>query len=126
MDSLCPVVLAEHLGDDKLRGTAKRGGCGLLLGLVTTVAALPASAWSLLPADAPRPIGAGVSLRAQELTSMEIRDAMLSDTTNGRSQFFWNAISCHASSPGLQHHRGRNRPAGRHSPGRCGPFVGTA
>ena len=56
------------------------GGAALLLGLATT-AALPASAQNRLPLDAPRPIDAGVSLWAEELTSMEIRDAIRAGTT---------------------------------------------
>jgi len=53
----------------------------LLLGFVVTATALPASAQNRLPPDAPRPIDAGASLWAEELTSMEIRDAIRAGTT---------------------------------------------
>jgi creatinine amidohydrolase len=53
----------------------------LLLGLVVSATALPASAQNRLSPDAPRPIEAAVSLWAEELTSMEIRDAIRAGTT---------------------------------------------
>ena len=53
----------------------------LLLGLVFAAAAWPAAAQSRLPLDAPRPIDAADSLWAEELTSMEIRDALRAGTT---------------------------------------------
>lgn len=56
-------------------------GAPLLLGLAIAATALPAFAQNQLPPDAPRPIEAAVSLWAEELTSMEIRDAIRAGTT---------------------------------------------
>jgi len=44
-------------------------------------ASVVTSAQSQLPPDAPRPIDAAESLWAEELTSMEIRDALRAGTT---------------------------------------------
>lgn len=57
------------------------GGITLLLSFLVASGALPASAQNRLPPDAPRPIDAGTSLWAEELTSMEIRDAIRAGTT---------------------------------------------
>ena len=56
-------------------------GALLLLALVFAAGALTTSAQNRLPLDAPRPIEAGDSLWAEELTSMEIRDAVRAGTT---------------------------------------------
>ncbi len=53
----------------------------LILGLAIAATALPAFNQNQLPPDAPRPIEAAVSLWAEELTSMEIRDAIRAGTT---------------------------------------------
>ena len=56
-------------------------GAFLLLGVVFAVGRLTTSAQNPLPLDAPRPIEAWDSLWAEELTSMEIRDAVRAGTT---------------------------------------------
>src|SRR5262245_37548356 len=56
-------------------------GISLLLGLVVFAGALPASAQNRQLPEAPRPIEAGASLWTEELTSMEIRDAIRAGTT---------------------------------------------
>lgn len=56
-------------------------GPALLLILPLTFVAVLASAQDHQRPDAPRPIEAGVGLWAEELTSMEIRDALLGGTT---------------------------------------------
>jgi len=53
----------------------------LLLAVATTLGASTASAQNRLGPDAPRPIDAGTSLWAEELTSMEVRDAVRAGTT---------------------------------------------
>lgn len=53
----------------------------LVLGLVLVVGRPLAVGQNRLPPDAPRPIEAGDSLWAEELTSMEIRDAVRAGTT---------------------------------------------
>ena len=53
----------------------------MLLASVWTSGLQIASAQNRLPLDAPRPIEAGESLWAEELTSMEIRDAIHAGTT---------------------------------------------
>ena len=58
-----------------------RAGIVLLSGLVFSAGALLTSAQTRLPPDAPRPIDAADSLWAEELTSMEIRDALRAGTT---------------------------------------------
>ena len=57
------------------------GGVTLLSGLVLIAGALITSAQNQLPPDAPRPIDSADSLWAEELTSMEIRDALRAGTT---------------------------------------------
>jgi hypothetical protein len=52
-----------------------------VLGLLFVPSALTTLAQDRLPPDAPRPIEAGDSLWAEELTSMEIRDAIRAGTT---------------------------------------------
>jgi hypothetical protein len=59
----------------------RRVGAFLLLALVCAAGALTTSAQNRLPLDAPRPIEAGESLWAEELTWMEIRDAVRAGTT---------------------------------------------
>ena len=59
----------------------QRAGVILLSGLVFSAGALLTSAQTRLPPDAPRPIDAADSLWAEELTSMEIRDALRAGTT---------------------------------------------
>ena len=56
------------------------GAC-LLWAAVVAAGALTTSAQNALPLDAPRPIEAGDSLWAEELTSMEMRDAVRAGTT---------------------------------------------
>ncbi|MBL8124500.1 MAG: creatininase family protein [Blastocatellia bacterium] len=56
-------------------------GVTLLVVIVVAAGVSPASAQNRLPPDAPRPIEAGASLWAEELTSMEIRDAIRAGTT---------------------------------------------
>ena len=56
-------------------------GAFLLWAVVFAVGRLATTAHSPLPLDAPRPIEAGDSLWAEELTSMEIRDAVRAGTT---------------------------------------------
>ena len=56
-------------------------GAALLLALSVTFISVRASAQEHQPPDAPRPIEAGVSLWAEELTFMEIRDAVRGGTT---------------------------------------------
>ena len=56
-------------------------GALFLFALVFAASALTASAQNRLPPDAPRPIDSGDSLWAEELTSMEIRDAIRNGTT---------------------------------------------
>jgi creatinine amidohydrolase len=56
-------------------------GAALLLALSVTFISVRASAQEHQTPDAPRPIEAGVSLWAEELTSMEIRDAIRGGTT---------------------------------------------
>jgi hypothetical protein len=56
-------------------------GVVLLSGLVLIAGVLITSAQNRLPPDAPRPIDAADSLWAEELTSMEIRDALRAGTT---------------------------------------------
>src|SRR5262245_19378852 len=53
----------------------------VVLGLAYACDTLAASAPNRLPLDAPRPIEAGDSLWAEELTSMEIRDLIRTGTT---------------------------------------------
>ncbi len=59
----------------------RRAGVVLLLGLVLSAGALMTSAQNRLPPDAPRPIDAADSVWAEELTSMEIRDALRAGIT---------------------------------------------
>ena len=56
------------------------GAC-LLWAVVFAAGSLTSSTQNPLPLDAPRPIEAGDSLWAEELTSMEIRDAVRAGTT---------------------------------------------
>ncbi len=56
-------------------------GAALLLALSATFISVRALAQGHQPPDAPRPIEPGVSLWAEELTSMEIRDAVREGTT---------------------------------------------
>ena len=56
-------------------------GVSLLSVLVLTAGALITSAQNQLPPDTPRPIDSADSLWAEELTSMEIRDAVRAGTT---------------------------------------------
>lgn len=53
----------------------------LIVLVLVSLWSLPASAQGRMPLDAPRPIAAGESLWAEELTWMEIRDAVASGTT---------------------------------------------
>ena len=53
----------------------------VLAGLLVAVGALTGLAQDRQPPDAPRPIDAGDSLWAEELTFMEIRDAIRHGTT---------------------------------------------
>ena len=53
----------------------------VVLGLVFAASVSPTFAQNQLPPDAPRPIDAGDSLWAEELTSMEIRDMIRTGTT---------------------------------------------
>jgi creatinine amidohydrolase len=59
----------------------KMVGGVVMAGLTVVLGALTMQAQNRLPLDAPRPIEAGESLWAEELTSMEIRDALKAGTT---------------------------------------------
>ena len=53
----------------------------LVLGIIFAAGLSPTFSQDRLSPDAPRPIDAGDSLWAEELTSMEVRDAIRSGTT---------------------------------------------
>jgi len=53
----------------------------LALGMTLALAVSPAAGQNRLPPDAPRPIAAGESLWAEELTFMDVREAVRSGTT---------------------------------------------
>ena len=59
----------------------RRRNAVVLAGLVIALGALRTLAQDRLPPDAPRPIDAGDSLWTEELTFMEVRDAIRSGTT---------------------------------------------
>ena len=56
-------------------------GAVVFAGLTVALGASPMSAQNRQPPDAPRPIDAAESLWAEELTSMEVRDALRAGTT---------------------------------------------
>jgi hypothetical protein len=59
----------------------RMAGAVVFLGVTGAFGALTMHAQNRLPPDAPRPIDAAESLWAEELTSMEIRDALTAGTT---------------------------------------------